>query len=147
MRSLPDKGPYAMFSRSAKQIPAPNWEYFVQLAEFARISRSAAWRGWSVGFEDGLMDVSVYEGAELLWCIEVKEQATGLSTLVRRIVEHGAAIDWEKPDRGNDPLRKAKYLAMKRPQWFSAVAIGERHDFSVRYFGESFELQRDVLPL
>lgn len=29
----PSKGPYAFFSRSERQVPAPNWEYFVQAAE------------------------------------------------------------------------------------------------------------------
>jgi len=147
LRALPDKGPYAMFSRSATRVPAPNWEYFVQLAEYARLAAAAGGRGWTIGFEDGLMDVSVYQAGELLWCIEVKEKAQGLRPLIEQIAKHGRAIDWTKQDRGNDPLRKAKYIATKRPSWFSAVAIGERHDFSVSFDGEQFDLHRDVLPL
>ena len=145
--ALRGKGPYAMFSRSARRVPAPNWEYFVQLAEYSRLATASDARGWSIGFEDGLMDVSVYSDGELLWCIEVKEKATGLGPLLERIAKHGRAIDWTKEDRGDDPLRKAKYIATKRPSWFSAVAIGERHDFSVSFDGEQFELQRDVLPV
>lgn len=36
------KGPYAMFSRSSKSALAPNWEYFVQAAEFVRLLRVVA---------------------------------------------------------------------------------------------------------
>jgi hypothetical protein len=42
----PGKGPYALFSRSAKSAPAPNWEYFVQAAEFVRLRRTVADRGF-----------------------------------------------------------------------------------------------------
>lgn len=93
------------------------------------------------------MDVSVYWHRELLWCIEVKEQAKPLAAFITDITRHSGSIDWSKNDRGDDPLRKAKYISTKRPTWFSVLAIGERHDFSVRYDGERFELHRDVLPL
>lgn len=145
--ALLGKGPYALFSRSAKGVPAPNWEYFVQVAEYARLVSTAEARGWRVGFEDGLMDVSVYDDSGLLWCIEVKEQAKGLRALVSALSIHGRGIDGDAPDRHDDPLRKAKYLLKHRPAWFSAVAIGERHDFTVRYDNDHFELDRDVLPL
>ncbi|CAB4598993.1 MAG: hypothetical protein F2534_21590 [Actinobacteria bacterium] len=145
--ALPGKGPYALFSRSSRGVPAPNWEYYVQLAEYARVTAAAERNGWSIGFEDDLMDVSVYQDGRLLWCIEVKERARGLSRLIQQIAEHGRALDWSKNDRGDDPLRKAKYLATRQPSWFSVVAIGERHDFSVSFNGERFELHRDVLPL
>ena len=125
--ALPGKGPYALFSRSSKRVPAPNWEYFVQLAEYARLAEAAARRGWRIGFEDGLMDVSVYAGNDLLWCVEVKERARDLGRLVQQIGRHGMGIDWDREDRGDDPLRKAKYLATKRPAWFSAGTTPAGH--------------------
>lgn len=80
----PGKGPYAFFSRSASRAPAPNWEYFVQAAEYVRVARAVAPRGLRVDFEDDLMDVSVYDANRVLWCIEVKERATDLHPLLAR---------------------------------------------------------------
>ena len=119
------KGPYAFFSRSSSSEPAPNWEYFVQVAEYLRLHAAVKWRGLRVTFEDDLMDLAVYSDDGLQWCVEVKEQAARqLAPLVAGIRQHGQRVDFEVPDRGNDPLRKAKYLVCRRPPYFSAVAIG-----------------------
>ena len=143
----PTKGPYAFFSRSDRQVPAPNWECFIQAAEYGRISAAVAPRGYRVDFEDDLMDISVYDADRLLWCIEVKEKAGSLDGLLTGIRRYGRSPDWESPDRGNDPLRKAKYLARHRPDYFSLVAIGCRFDFSVSYDGDRFSLVDDLIPL
>jgi hypothetical protein len=51
------------------------------------------------------------------------------------------------PDRGNDPLRKAKYLIHQRPLFFYLVAIGVRYEFNVSFpEGKAFELQEDIIP-
>lgn len=104
------KGPYAWFSRNRNQVPAPNWEYFVQVAEFVRLKTELEPRGYSVQFEDELMDISVYAGAELFVCFEVKERTSQLGPLLKGIKHHGEGVDLTSPDRSNDPLRKAKYL-------------------------------------
>jgi hypothetical protein len=141
------KGPYAFFSESSlTQLPAPNWEYFVQIAEYLRVRAAVASRGLRVTFEDDLMDLAVYGDDGLLWCIEVKEQARQLVPLIAGIREHGAHVDFELPDRGNDPLRKAKYLVRRRPPYFSAVAIGCRLDFGVTYTDGGFALVDDLVP-
>ena len=71
----PNKGPYAWLSRHAPEKgPNPNWEYFVQVAEFVRLSNLAARSGFTVTFEDHLMDLAVYDGQRLLVCVEVKER-------------------------------------------------------------------------
>ncbi len=52
-----------------------------------------------------------------------------------------------KADRGNDPLRKAKYLKKNQPEYFYGMAIGVRHEFKVAYpSDQNFELTRDVIP-
>jgi hypothetical protein len=57
-----------------------------------------------------------------------------------------ACVEFEAADRGNDPLRKAKYLLRRLPPYFSAIAIGCRLDFSVLYEGDGFELVEDLVP-
>lgn len=141
------KGPYAFFSRSARQVPAPNWEYFVQAAEYGRVARAVEPRGLRVDFEDDLMDVSVYEGDRVLWCIEVKEKAGDLQSLLQGMRRESPHVDLSAPDRGNDPLRKSKYLVRHRPPYFSMVAIGSRLDFSVSYRGGGFDLTEDLVSV
>jgi hypothetical protein len=144
---LPEKkGPYAFLSRSATTRPAVNWEYFVQLAEYLRVRDAVDRHGLTVAFEDALMDVTVRHGSELLWAIEVKERARQLPMLLDSLREHGHGVDLDTPDRGNDPLRKAKYLVTHRAPYFSLVAIGERRDFSVTYTDDGFELREDFVP-
>ncbi|HKN37912.1 MAG TPA: hypothetical protein VJ456_02240 [Acidimicrobiia bacterium] len=140
------KGPYAFFSRSNRRVPAPNWEYFVQAAEYGRVTAAVGDRGYRVDFEDDLMDVSVYDEERLVWCIEVKEKARSLDSLLTGIRRYGRALDRNAPDRGDDALRKAKYLARRRPPYFSLVAIGCRLDFSVSYDGDRFSLVDDLVP-
>jgi hypothetical protein len=142
------KGPYALFSRStARSVPAPNWEYFVQAAEFVRLLRVLAGSGLRVDFEDDLMDLSVYDDFTVLWCIEVKEKASQLASLLKGIRAEAAAVDFERPDRHDDALRKCKYLVRHRPQYFSLVAIGQRLDFSVDHHDGGFELTHDLVPV
>ena len=142
------KGPYAWLSRSSAKRPAVNWEYFVQAAESCRLRSVVNEKGLSVTFEDGLMDIAVYANNDLLICCEVKEKASELRKLVTGIKRDQGGVDLSGPDRGNDPLRKAKYLVSYRPKYFSAVAIGLRLEFSVTYQGkDQFELHEDVIPL
>lgn len=143
-----NKGPYAWFSRHTQDKgPNPNWEYFVQVAEFVRLSELAARSRLTITFEDQLMDLAVYDGERLLVCVEVKERTTQLQDLVKKLRTYDGIPNLPQMDRGNDPLRKAKYLASRRPPYFCGVAIGTRLEYSVRYpEGKAFELTRDVIP-
>lgn len=149
LKDLPaGKGPYAWFSRrSAPKEPSPNWEYFVQVAEFVRLSHIARLQGLTVIFEDHLMDLALYREGRLVVCCEVKERASQLQALVKGIRTYEAGINFSQPDRGNDPLRKAKYVVRRRPEYLSLVAIGARFEYRIRYpKGGTFELTRDVIP-
>ncbi len=143
----PGKGPYAFFSRSDRREPAPNWEYFVQVAEYRRVARAVIPQGLQVMFEHGLMDVAVSDDNRVLWCIEVKEKASDLDLLLSGIRNVGVKVDVMGPDRHNDPLRKSKYLIRHRPPYFSLVAIGLRFDFSVHYTADGFKLTDDLIPV
>lgn len=115
----PGKGPYNWFSRyiSAKE-PSPNWEYFVQVAEFVRLQPLAVSKGMSIAFEDDLMDLALYQDEKLVICCEVKERARQIQRLINEIMKYQPAVDFAVPDRGNDPLRKAKYIVKRRPDYF-----------------------------
>lgn len=142
------KGPYSFFSRSDRGEPAPNWEYFVQIAEYHRLRRALRDGDLLVDFEDDLMDISVRQDGDLVWCIEVKEKAADIDRLLAGIESHAGGVADDAPDRGNDPLRKAKYLQRQRPPWFSLVALGHRRDFAVEHpDGGGFRLVPDVVPI
>lgn len=144
------KGPYAWVSRSAQtQIPAMNWEYLVQVAEFIRLRGVLPGKHFVVKFEDRLMDLTVSDpDGALRWYVEVKEQAGEVPLFLDAIKAHGnAGVDLDRSDRGNDPLRKAKYLVRYQPSYFSVAAIGVRHDFRVSYQGGNrFGLFHDMVP-
>jgi hypothetical protein len=144
----PGKGPYRWFSRFAsEQRPNPNWEYYVQVAEFVRLSTALAGRGYELTFEDDLMDIGVYSAGQLAVCCEIKEKSSQATRLVNRMRSYQPGVDLSEPDRGNDPLRKAKYLVTKRPKYFYLVAIGARFEFAVSYPNAgAFELREDLLP-
>lgn len=144
----PGKGPYAWFSRYPHvQRANPNWEYYVQVAEYVRLSRLATATGLTVKFEDGLMDLALYQGDTLQVCVEVKERRTQLQRLLQRLRMHEPKVDLDAPDRGNDPLRKAKYLVKRRPRYLCGVALGARLEYRVDYpEGAAFRLVEDVVP-
>ncbi len=136
----------------------PNWEYFVQAAEYVRLFRLAAVERLELTFEDELMDLTLRRGERLLVCCEVKERPAQIETLLngkpssrgngrKGLMQHQRRVDLQEKDRGNDPLRKAKYLATKRPDYFYAVAIGRRYEFRMDYpTGWAFRLTEDVIP-
>jgi len=142
------KGPYQWFSnRPWLAGPHPNWEYYVQAAEYVRLHRVAAALGLTLAFEDVAMDLALYRGNTLIVCVEVKVEAEKLHDLIKDVRKYEPSIDLQAPDRGNDPLRKAKYIVRGRPQCFSGVAIGARLEYRVDYpEGEAFRLAEDVIP-
>ncbi len=142
------KGPYSWFSKYAdKKEPSPNWEYFIQVAEYIRL-HSLLKPGQRLMFEDDLMDLAVYDGDKLFVCYEVKEKARQLQSLISKMKKYQKGIDYSMADRGNDPLRKAKYIAHRQPEYFCGVAIGVRYEFRVSYpEGYAFQLHEDMAPL
>jgi hypothetical protein len=93
------------------------------------------------------MDIALYHGDQLVVCCEVKEKTVQLSGLLQGIITYESGIDWDAPDRGNDPLRKAKYLSDKRPEYFYLMSIGSRREFAVSFpEGKEFELVETLIP-
>lgn len=142
------KGPYNWFSKdNARRMPTPNWEYFVQVGEYVRLVLPTHDLDFQVTFEDDLMDIGVHRQGHLVLCCEVKETPRQAADLIAAIGKHTGGVDWTVSDRGNDPLRKAKYILKRKPAYFSVVAIGTRYEFSVEHKDEGFALKPDLVPL
>ncbi len=134
--NLPGKGPYKWFSdRGEADRPQCNWEYFVQTAFFARLWVPCEKAGLTLSFEDRLMDLTVKRSDNhLLWYIEVKEDALQVEDLLVNLVPVGRdGVDVGKEDRGNDPLRKAKYLVGYMPDFLTLLANDLELNFRVVY--------------
>jgi hypothetical protein len=92
------------------------------------------------------MDLSVYDSDTVLWCVEVKEKASQLASLLEGIRANASAVDFDRQDRHDNALRKSKYLVRHRPPYFSLMAIGQRLDFSVAHHNGGFALTHDLIP-
>ncbi len=150
LRGLPsEKGPYNWFSHyTGAKEPAPNCEYFVHVAEFIRLHTIAAAKRLSVTFEDDTMDIALYQDNRLLIYCEVKEKVSQIQKLIKGIKAYQPGVDFAAPDRGNDPLCKAKCIVRRKPEYFVGVAIGARFEYKVIYPEDNgFQLIRDVVPL
>jgi hypothetical protein len=144
----PEKGPYNWFSHNRNPKPAPNWEYFVQVAEYIRLHAITNVGNWLVTFEDDDMDIAPYQDNRLFVCYEVKERLSQIQKLIKGIEAYHSYVDLSAPDRHDDQLRKAKYIVKRKPEYFVGVAIGGRFEYKVIYAQErSFQLIRDVVPL
>jgi hypothetical protein len=142
------KGPYNWFSRdNSDRKLSPNWEYYIQVAEYVRLWQAFGNEDYALTFEDALMDIGVYKNNNLFVCCEIKEKSSQAQKLIAGIKTHENRIDFTAPDRGNDPLRKAKYIVHHRPLFFYLVAIGVRYEFSVSFpDGRAFQLREDIIP-
>lgn len=142
------KGPYSWFSRNnqKKQLTL-NWEYFVQLSEYIRLYEAFRNKGVELKFEDDLMDIGMYRRGKLWVCCEIKEKSSQAQYLIGEIKKYENASDLADSDRGNDPLRKAKYIVDLKPQFFYLVSIGKRFEFRVEYpKNMQFLLLEDLVP-
>lgn len=93
------------------------------------------------------MDIGIYRENKLWVCCEIKEKSSQAQHLIREIKKHQDATELPGADRGNDPLRKAKYIANLKPQYFYLVSIGRRFEFRVEYpDNKQFQLIEDLVP-
>jgi hypothetical protein len=139
---------YSWFSKftSAKE-PAPNWEYFVHVALYTKLFSYAEKNNLKLTFEDNLMDLALYNNKELVVCIEVKEAPSQIEKLLSQIRKYQDDVDYTVPDRGNDALRKAKYIISRKPEYFCLYSLGARLDFKIAYPDiKSFILEKDIVP-
>ena len=126
---------------------APWWELFVQLADYGWLRSIAERYGQRVWLEDRLMDLTVSAGDRLILYVEHKEKSAFAEKLLEGMRYYGdTGFKLDDPDRGNDPLRKAKYLVRDRahPIYFGLSSVGYRKLFKVEYAdGNCFQLIED----
>ena len=141
-------GSYNWFARdNTNHVPTQNWEYYIQVGEYDRLWQTFANSDHVITFEDSLMDIGVYKDNKLLVCCKIKEKSSQAQKLIAGIKAYETGIDLTIPDRGNDALRKAKYIVRLKPLFFYLVAIGVRYEFSVSFpKGKAFELRDDIIP-
>ncbi|MBI2190387.1 MAG: hypothetical protein HYU36_00190 [Planctomycetes bacterium] len=121
-------GPYKWFTcSSSSHSILPNWEYFVQLAAFHDLVDL-------FGYDPKWMKFEYHESIESVWVsidvgikapegpkvfVEVKETKAQWENLLHGILELGrTGVDLTAPDRGNDALRKAKFIVAAKPIFF-----------------------------
>lgn len=132
---------------SAAKRPSLNWEYFIQAAIYTKIYDVAKLHDLVLRTEDRNMDMTLSQGDRLYAYIEVKERSAQLKKLITGIKKHQNDVDLSAPDRRNDALRKAKHIITSRPEYFCCYSTGARFDFRVRYDGNSFALEEDIIDL
>ena len=80
------KGPYNWFSRdNSNRKLNPNWEYYIQVAEYVRLWQAFGIKDYALTFEDALMDIGVYKNNNLLVCCEIKEKSSQAKKLIAGI--------------------------------------------------------------
>jgi hypothetical protein len=143
------KGPYSWFEHdNANKQPRPCWEYYVHISEYIRLYESFKSKNIELKFEDNLMDIGLYKDGNLWVCCEIKEKSSQAKKLIREIKQYQIASELPDSDRGNDYLRKAKYIAKFKPEYFFVVSLGRRYEFRVEYPPNlNFQLVEDLVPL
>jgi hypothetical protein len=145
------RGGQVTITHRGQTLVAPCWELFVQLADYAWLRTVAERHGQEVRLEDRLMDLTVRTPNRFVLYVEHKvtrQIATKLLGGMRKYGARGFGLD--DPDRGDDALRKAKYLvrADSHPIYFGISAIDYRQLFKVEYLdGNRFRLIEDPRPL
>lgn len=142
------KGPYSWFERDRlNRVPRPAWEYYIQVSEYTRLWNVFHGKNFKLYFEDDLMDIALKRGNDLIVCCEAKEKSKQAQALISGIRKWENASSLPKEDRGNDPLRKAKYIVKKTPSYFYVISIGRRFEYRISYSNNlQFQLNEDMIP-
>ena len=132
------RGQFAITHQGNGKV-APCWELYIQLADYAWLRTVAQRAAHEVRLEDERMDIAVWAGGTLLLYVENKTTRDLAKNVLTRMREYGEkGFRDDEPDRGNDPLRKARYLTRAReahghPTYFGLSAPKYRRLFKVEY--------------
>jgi hypothetical protein len=150
-------GPYNFFTYyPSEKIISFNREYQVQIAAFHDLIEDFGYLPKWMAFEHNestpFASVSIDIGIKLpdgrKIFVEVKERNDQRGTLIYRVKSLGAkGIDLRSKDRGNDPLRKAKYIVAGQPDFFACYSPDGLDPYLVIYQADNcFTLETADLP-
>lgn len=150
-------GPYKWFSHYASNKTIyTNHEYFVQVAAFYDLIHEYGYPPHWMAFEHNesappvsiAIDIGIKFPDGRKAFVEVKEKKDQLQALIEGVKFLGQiGVDLRAPDRGNDPLRKAKYIAAGRPYFFVGYCPDGFESYKVTYLSENrFTLIPAILP-
>jgi len=122
-----------------------NREYFTQFAALISLISDYKYPLKDCQFEYHLMDVCVFKNKKPFIYVEAKINNYLVEKLYKDITEkYCKDVDLFKdvPDRGNDALRKAKYIFKDRPKYFWLVAPKKKLSFKISYTKKGFNLNK-----
>lgn len=127
-----------------------NREYFIQFATFIELIEKYGYAIKNCRFEYHMMDICVFLNEKPYIYIETKVSDYETKELINKIKEMYSK-DLPKyqnlPDRGNDPLRKAKYIFSDKPGFLKIINPKNSYAFSIEYSKEGFKLKEiDDIP-
>ena len=120
-----------------------NREYFTQFATLISLITEYRYPLKDCQFEYNLMDICVFRNKKPFIYVEAKTTDYSAKKLYKEINEkYSKNIDSFKnePDRGNDALRKAKYIFKDRPEYFYLVTPKHKLTFNIKYTKKGFSL-------
>lgn len=121
-----------------------NREYFTQFATLITLISKYKYPIKDCCFEYHLMDICVFKDRKPFIYVEVKvswHQAEKLYKEIKEKYSKNVKKFEEVPDRGNDSLRKTKYIFKDRPKYFWIVTPNKKIAFVVEYTEIGFNLR------
>lgn len=133
---------YRLFSdyRSNRSLGL-NREYVTQLATLAELVLELGHPGERCLIEKDLWDIVVHDAGGRRWIhVETKKVRGELESLLAGLERYRHGVPLDAPDRGDDPLRKSKYIVRDRPRVLWLVSPTWRAAHAVAVEGTAFEL-------
>ena len=127
-----------------------NREYFTQFAVFIGLIEEYGYKIKDCQFEYHMMDICVLQNEKPFIYIETKVSDHETKKLIDELREKyskNLRKFQDLPDRGNDPLRKAKYIFSDKPRFLRIVNSRNSFSYSIKYTKDGFNLnQIDDIP-
>lgn len=122
-----------------------NREYFIQFATLVSLIIDYGYPASDCAFEYHLMDICVFKSGKPYIYIETKVGDQSSKKLLGEIsgtyaTEIRSFMD--RPDRGVDALRKAKYIFRDRPKYFGVINPAKKYCFEIQYTDTGFSLEK-----
>ncbi len=127
-----------------------NREYLTQFAALVALTSDYSYPLADCRFEYHMMDICVFKKEKPYIYVETKVSERGAELLLEKITGMYApdvVSHLGEHDRGNDPLRKAKYMFQDRPEYLWLVTPRNQRAFRIDYTDKGFLLVPiDAIP-